>query len=53
MAFAGVGGISRTEHTDAKATLPIEESYVKVREYLRTSYSPVCDSDDSDTRSQE
>jgi Uma2 family endonuclease len=33
----------KVEDTDAMATLPIDDGFISVREYLRTSYSPDCE----------
>jgi Uma2 family endonuclease len=38
-----VGFRTAEEHTVAMATLPIDEPYVTVEEYLHTSYRPDCD----------
>jgi Uma2 family endonuclease len=35
--------LAKEEDTVAMATLPIDEAFVTVREYLRTSYSPDCE----------
>ena len=39
---AALGELLSEEDTDAMATMPIDDGFVSVREYLRTSYSPDC-----------
>jgi Uma2 family endonuclease len=43
MLAAFVGNWVKEEDTVAMATLPIDDGFISVREYLRTSYSPDCE----------
>ena len=43
MLAAFVGKRVKEEDTLAMATLPIDDGFISVREYLRTSYSPDCE----------
>jgi Uma2 family endonuclease len=38
-----IGEQGKEEDTGAMATLPIDDGFISVREYLRTSYSPDCE----------